>query len=155
MNVVKALALAATLTIPAVAIAQSSEEAAENAVEARHGFMIMLAINMAQLSGMAKGEIAYDEAAASRAAANIVALTQYDAPALFIEGTSSEEIEDSDALPAIWENPQRFGERFAALREAAAGSPDAVKGGQENLAPVLQGLGGACKACHDDFRKED
>ena len=155
MNAVKALALAAALIVPAVALAQSAEEAAENAVEARHGFMTMLAINMGQLSGMAKGDIPYDEAAASRAAANIVALTQYDAPALFIEGTSSEEMEDSAALPAIWENPQGFGERFAALRDAAAGSPDAVMGGQENLAPVLQKLGGACKACHDDFRQED
>ena len=131
------------------------DEQAEKAIEARHGFMTMLGINMGQLAGMAKGEIAYDEAAATRAAANIVALTQYDAPALFIEGTSSEDNDDSDALPAIWEKPDDFRAKFAALGEAAAGSPDAVKGGQENLGPVLQKIGGACKACHDNYRKAD
>ena len=155
MTPVKAITLAVALAIPALAAAQSAEEAADDAVEARHGFMTMLGINMGQLSGMAKGEIAYDEALASRAAANIVALTQYDAPALFVEGTSSEDRDDSEALPAIWENPDDFRAKFAALGEAAAGSPDAVAGGQESLGPVLQKLGGTCKACHDDYRKAD
>ncbi len=155
MTPVKALAVTLALALPGVALAQSAEEAAEKAIEARHGFMTMLGINMGQLSGMAKGEIAYDEAAATRAAANIVALTQYDAPALFIEGTSSEDNDDSDALPAIWEKPDDFRAKFAALGEAAAGSPDAVMGGQENLGPVVQKIGGACKACHDNYRKAD
>lgn len=152
---VAAVAFAALVTASPFAAAQSADEAAENAIEARHGYMTMLGINMGQLSGMAKGEIDYDEAMASRAAANIVALTQYDAPALFIPGTSSDENDDSDALPAIWNNPDDFGAKFAALTEAAAGSPDAVMGGQENIAPVLQKLGGACKACHDNYRKAD
>lgn len=155
MTPVKAVALACSLALPAAALAQSAEDAAEDAVEARHGFMTMLGINMGQLSGMAKGEIAYDAAAASRAAANIVALTQYDAPALFVQGTSSEDMDDSEALPAIWENPDDFRAKFAALSEAAAGSPDAVAGGQENIGPALQRLGGTCKACHDDYRKAD
>ncbi|WP_207102485.1 c-type cytochrome [Paracoccus shandongensis] len=148
---VKAITLAAVLALPALALAQDAKEA----VEARHGFMTMLGINMGQLAGMAKGEIAYDEAAATLAASNIVALTQYDAPALFVEGTSSKDMRDSEALPAIWENPDDFRAKFVALREAAAGSPEAVKGGQGNVGPVLQKLGGACKNCHDDYRKED
>ncbi|WP_347140045.1 cytochrome c [Paracoccus sp. SSK6] len=155
MTPVKAITLAALLALPTLVAAQSAEDAAEQALEARHGFMTMLGINMGQLAGMAKGEIAYDEAMASRAAANILALTQYDAPALFIPGTSSEEIDDSDALPAIWEKPDDFRARFAALGEAAAGSADAVKGGQANVGPVVQKLGGACKNCHDNFRKKD
>lgn len=155
MPPVKAIAVAVALSLPTLAVAQSAEEAAESAIEARHGFMTMLGINMGQLAGMAKGEIAYDEALASRAAANIVALTQYDAPTLFIEGTSSADTDDSEALPAIWENPDDFRAKFAAMSEAAAGSPDAVKGGQGNLGPVLQKLGGTCKACHDDYRKAD
>ena len=151
MTPVKAITLAAVLALPALALAQD----AEDAVEARHGFMTMLGINMGQLAGMAKGEIAYDEAAASLAAANIVALTQYDAPSLFVEGTSSEDMRGSEALPAIWENPDDFRAKFAALREAAAGSLEAVKGGQGNLGPAVQKLGGACKSCHDDYRKND
>ncbi|MCZ0961420.1 c-type cytochrome [Paracoccus benzoatiresistens] len=152
---VKAFTLAAVLALPTLAVAQSADDAAKEALEARHGYMTMLGINMGQLAGMAKGEVAYDEALASRAAANILALTQYDAPALFTPGTSSEEIDESDALPAIWEKPDDFGAKFADLSKAAAGSPDAVKGGQGNVGAVVQKLGGACKACHDDYRKKD
>lgn len=155
MTPAKAITLALTLSLPFAAGAQSAQEAAEAALKGRQGFMTMMGINMGQLAGMAKGEIAYDEAQASRAAANIVALTQYHVPALFVEGTSSEDMEQSEALPAIWENPEGFSTKFAALGEAAAGSPEAVMGGQENLGPVVQKLGGACKACHDDYRKAD
>lgn len=151
----KALTLAALLALPALAAAQSPEEAAEAALEARHGYMTMLGIELGQLAGMAKGDIAYDAAAASRAAANIVALGQYDATGLFIPGTSADEIEGSEALPAIWERPEDFRDRFAALSEAAEGSPDAVAAGPDSLGPVLQKLGGACNQCHDDFRKKD
>lgn len=152
---VKTVTLAVALAVPTIVAAQSAEEAREDAIEARHGFMTMLGLNMGQLAGMAKGEIAYDEGMASRAAANIVALTQYDAPALFVEGTSAEDTDDSDALPAIWQDQQDFRASFAALGDAAAGSPDAVRGGQGNLGPVLQKLGGACKSCHDDYRRND
>lgn len=160
MNILKALAVAAVLALPALTLpslvaAQSDDEVREGALEARHGFMKMLGINMGQLAGMAKGEIPYDEAAASRAAANITALSQYDASSLFIDGTSTDEIQDSEALPAIWQNREDFNAKFATLTEAAAGSADAVKGGQGNVGPVLQKLGGSCKSCHDDYRKAD
>lgn len=146
----KLILIAALAAAPAIAHA----DAAEDAIEARQGFYKMLAINMGTLAGMAKGEIAYDEAQAAAAGANIEALTGYDLPALFIEGTSSEDNPETEALPAIWENPEGFAEKFAGLQEAAAGASQAVMGGQENVGAVVQKLGGACKACHDDFRKK-
>lgn len=151
MTLVKAIVLAAGLFVPSIAVAQD----ADDILEARHGYMSLLGFNMGQLSGMAKGEIAYDADGASLAASNIVALTNYDVWPLFVEGTSSEDLDDSEALPAIWENPDDFRAKFAALREAAAGAPEAVAGGQDAVGPVLQQLGGACKACHDDYRKAD
>lgn len=129
-------------------------DAAEDAVEARQGYFVMMGMNMGQLAGMAKGEIAYDEAAASRAAANIEALAGYHLPGLFIDGTSTDDMSDTEALPAIWANKDGFAARFAQLQEAAAGKSEAVKGGQANVGPAVQALGGACKACHDDFRKK-
>lgn len=151
MTAVKALVLAATLVAPSVAIAQD----ADDILEARHGYMSLLGFNMGQLSGMAKGEIPYDAAGATLAASNIVALTNYDVWPLFVEGTSSEDLAQSEALPAIWDNPDDVRAKFAALREAAAAAPEAVAGGQEAVGPALQKLGGACKACHDDYRKAD
>ncbi len=143
------LTAAAVAVLPILAHA----DAAEDAIEARHGYMKMLAINMGQLAGMAKGEIGYDEAMASHAASNISALSGYDLPSLFVAGTSSDENPESDALPVIWAKPEEFSNKFMEFREAASGAADAVKGGQGSVGPVVQKLGTACKGCHDTYRK--
>lgn len=150
MRLLSLTATFATALLPVFAHA----DAVEDALKARQGYMKMLALNMGTLSGMAKGEIAYDEAAAAKAGSNIEALTNYTVADLFIEGTAAGEVESSEALPAIWENPDKFARQFAALSEAAAGAGEAVKGGQENVGPALQKLGGACKECHDSFREK-
>lgn len=146
----KLFLVAAIAAFPVLAHA----DAAEDALEARQGFMKMLGINMGTLAGMAKGEIAYDAAAATTAGNNIEALTKYTVPALFIEGTSPDDGVETEALPAIWENSEDFAAKFAALGEAAAGAGAAAGGGQEAVGPVVQKLGEACKACHDDYRKD-
>lgn len=140
--------------VPAFLPTLSLADAVEDALEAREGFMKMLAINMGTLSGMAKGDIAYDAAAATAAGDNIEALSKYTLPALFIEGSSPADGIETEALPAVWENSADFGTKFAGLQEAAAGAGAAAGGGQEALGPLLQKLGGACKACHDTYRKD-
>lgn len=130
-------------------------DAAEDAIEAREGYMKMLALNMGTLAGTAKGEIPFDQAAVTAAAANIEALSTYSTlPALFIPGTSPADGKETEALPAVWEKPEDFAAKYTGFQQAAAGAGTAVAGGQDALGPVLQKLGGACKACHDDFRKE-
>lgn len=125
----------------------------EDVLAARQGYMKLIGLNMGVLSGMARGNIDYDEEVAATAAGNLEALTHYAAPTLFVEGTSSADLSDSGALPAIWENPEDFGTKFAALGQAVAGSSDAVRGGVANVGPALQTIGGACKECHDTYRK--
>lgn len=147
------LLIAALASLPLTALAQD-DDPIEQAIEARHGFYQMLAINMGTLAGMAKGDIAYDEAVASRAAANIETLTHYDLPSLFIADSGSDKAKDSAAKPDIWAKPDEFKAKFAGLQEAATGAPEAVKGGAANVGPVVQKLGGACKACHDVFREK-
>lgn len=148
----KLFLVAAIAAFPVLAHA----DAAEDAIEARHGFMKMMAMNMGVLAGMAKGEIAYDAAAATTAGNNIETLTHYDTlPALFIPGTSVDEGQDSEALPAIWEKSEDFANKFAALGEAATGAGAAAGGGADAVGPVVQKLGEACKACHDDYRKKE
>ncbi|WP_410218514.1 c-type cytochrome [Paracoccus sp. (in: a-proteobacteria)] len=141
---------AAALLVAGSAFAQSPEDA----MEARHGFMTMISIEMGTLAGMAKGEVGYDEAAATAAASNLMALAQYDAPKLFVKGSSSDDLEGSDALPAIWTDRNDFEAKFAALREATAGIDQAVTGGQGNLGPVVQQLGVTCRNCHQPYRMD-
>lgn len=146
------LLASAIVTLPFAAFAQ--DDPAENAIEAREGYMKMLAINMGTLSAMAKGDLAYDAGAAGVAGANIEALADYDLPGLFIEGSAPGDGVETEALPSVWEDSAGFAEKFAGLQEAAAGAGEAVAGGQDSIGPVLQKLGGACKACHDDFREK-
>ncbi|KGJ05398.1 Cytochrome c556 [Paracoccus halophilus] len=146
------LTAAALATIPLAAIAQ--DDPIRNTIEARQGFYKMLAINMGTLAGMAKGDIEYDETGASLAAANIEALAGYDLPSLFLEGSASGEVDGTAALPDIWEDMDDFRAKFDGLREAAAGASTAVTGGAGNVGPVVGKLGGACKACHDDYREK-
>lgn len=144
------LAILAT-AFAAPALAQSAEE---SAVKARQGFYTAISIEMGTLAGMARGEVEYDEAAASAAAANLMALASYDAPKLFVEGTSTDDLENTNALPAIWQDNDDFRAKYAALTEATAGIDQAVMGGQGNVGPVVQKLGVACRDCHQSYRRD-
>lgn len=140
------------LLLPVAAMAQ--DDAIQDAVKGRQGYFTMLSIDMGTLAGMAKGDIAYDEAAAVAAATNIQALTQYNLPPLFVEGSSTEQLgRATGAKPNIWTDAAGFSEKYAALRDAAADLPASVAGGQGNVGPALGKVGGTCKACHDDFRQ--
>ena len=71
-------------------------------------------------------------------------------PTLFPPGSGGL---DTEALPAIWENPEDFAQRVDAFREAAANLNDvAGKGGA--LGPAVKQVGQTCKGCHDGYRAE-
>lgn len=146
------LILAAALSlVPMTALAE--EETPEQiALEARHGYMLMLGANMGPLAAMAKGEIPYDEAAATLHANNLAALANYEVEMHFLPGTAQGEMEGSDALPAVWANPDDVRAKHEDLKKAALAAPEGVKGGAENVAKVVQNLGLACKSCHDTYR---
>ena len=80
--------------------------------------------------------------------ANALAELAKIAPTLFPEGSG----EDSDALPAIWENPEDFTEKLVAFEVAAVNLAAAMGGDQ--VGPAAQQLGQACKGCHDDYRAQ-
>ena len=150
MRILLAAAIAA---LPLTALA---EDAKEEAIEARKGYFIMLSTNMGTLAGMAKGEIAYDEAQAATAAGNIELLSKYTLGMHFIEGTSMSDMPgETVAKPEIWTDNADFTQKFTALQTAAAGAGEAVKGGQGNVGPVVQKLGAVCKDCHDNYRGKE
>lgn len=146
------LILAAALSLsPMIAFAQE-DTPEQMALDARHGYMLMLNANMGPLAAMAKGELPYDEAAATLHASNIAALGNYEVEMHFLPGTADGEMEGSDALPKAWENLEDVRKKHEDLKTAALAAPEGVKGGPENVAKVVQDLGAACKACHDEYR---
>ncbi|HRO15699.1 MAG TPA: cytochrome c [Paracoccus sp. (in: a-proteobacteria)] len=146
------LILAAALTLTPMMASAQDDSPEEMALEARHGYMVMLASNMGPLAAMAKGEIPYDEAVATFHANNIAALANYEVEMHFLPGTAKGEIEGSDALPKAWQNLEDVRAKHENLKKAALAAPEGVKGGPEQVAAVVQNLGGACKSCHDEYR---
>lgn len=147
MRLILAAALALT---PALALAQ--DDAQRDALKARQGYMVAVATNMGPLAAMAKGELEYSEETAVFHANNLAALGEYAVEMHFLPGTAQGELEGSNALPAAWTNIEDVMAKHGDFEKAAAAAPEGVKGGREQVAAVVQNLGGTCKACHDDYR---
>jgi cytochrome c556 len=150
--------LAALLALPAgLAFAQEEDETPEDiAIEIRHGHMLNYAANLQRLGAMAQGNADYDATVAQTAADNLVYLASIDQSHYWLPGTSSEEHEDSAALPAIWENPDDFLAKQVALRDAVTNLQSAAGTDLAGLQGAMQGVGQACGSCHEQYRvKED
>jgi cytochrome c556 len=105
------------------------------------------------LGGMAQGTIPYDAAVATASAENLDRLAQIDQGRYWLPGTSSEDLEESQALPAIWENIEDFQAKQAGLREAVANLVTAAGNDQASLGAAMGGIGQACGACHQAYRE--
>ena len=65
------------------------------------------------------------------------------------------EARGGDALDALWENKPDFNEKMGTLREATANLQDALNSGDMGaFGGAVQGVGQACKGCHDNYRAE-
>lgn len=130
-----------------------AETPAERAVHYRQGVFEAMGWHFGALRAMVRGDAPYEAGRALHHAEAVAALSK-----MVAEGfpAGSDTGAPTEALPAIWEKPDAFAERVEALIAAGPVLVEAAKGGtQQALGPGLQAAGGACKACHDSFRKED
>jgi cytochrome c556 len=136
--------------------ASQDQETLDKAVAARQGLMKLIVWEAGPLFAMAKGDMAYDAATAEANAKDLDTLAQYGADALFLPGTSREEMGDKTlALPSIWEKQTDFVHNFDALREQTANVAAEAGKGQEQLTASVAELGKACGNCHENFRHKD
>lgn len=135
------------------AVAQEEPFAVER--QARQGQFKLLGFNIGPLAGMAQGRVAYDPAIARAAADNIAAIASMDQARLWPLGSDNETITGTRALPAIWADPEGFADRLAGLRDAAAAMQLAAGTDLNALRGAVRQLGGACSACHEDFREPE
>jgi cytochrome c556 len=90
--------------------------------------------------------------------ANAAAIDSY-APQVktwFPAGSGPQDGVKTHALAAVWTQPDAFGAKAAKLTDAADALNAAAKSG--DLAAVrgaVPPLGGACKGCHDEFRRKE
>lgn len=120
-------------------------EATEPSVKARQELMDGMAAAAKALGGMAKGEVAFDAAAAEAAKAVIVANSAEIAAKFEAQATDPK----STAKAEIWTSWDDFVAKAGALNTAAQ-ALDATT--LEGVQAGMEGVGGACGACHKAYK---
>lgn len=154
MSRIRVAGLAGLVTAAVVATlasAQGSDPLAA-AVNARQSHMQLYQFNLMTLGGMAQGAIAYDAAAATAAANNLVALSGLDQSGYWLPGTATGEIEGSRARAELWANIEDAVAKGQALNAAAVAMAAAAGTDQASLQAAMGALGAACGACHESYR---
>ncbi len=150
MKLIVSLTLAAAATVLALP-AQAQFAKPEDAIKYRKAVMTLQGAHFGRIAGMAAGRIPFDAAVAVENATIFEMATRLPM-AGFIPGSDKG---DTKAKPEIWTDAAKFkahGDKLNAdavklLAAAKTGSLDTMKAA---VGPV----GGSCKGCHDDFRKE-
>lgn len=140
---------AATATLALSAHAQFAKP--EDAIKYRKAVMTLQGSHFGRIAAMANGRVPFDAAAVVENATVLEMVTRLPL-AGFTAGSDKGE---TRAKPEIWSDTAKFktvGEKLNAdavklLAAAKTGNIDTIKAA---VGPV----GGDCKSCHDDFRKE-
>lgn len=158
MTFSRVLATAAITAMAGTGLAQAEshvDPAIAAAIKARQSHMSLYAFNLSVLGGMARGNTEYNADLAKAAASDLAKLATLTQMSYWPEGSSSEDVEGTAALPAAWENFDDIMGKAGALAEAAA-SLEAVAGdGLEALQAGFGPVGGACGTCHKAYRVPD
>ena len=149
MKLVASLALvaAATLTLPA----QAQFAKPEDAIKYRQSALTIMANHFGRVGAMASGRAPFDANAAAANAA--IAETMSKLPwAAFVEGSGTG---NTRAKPEIWSDNAKFKAAAEKMQGEMSKLAAAAKTGNlDNIKAAFGPVGGACKACHDDFRKD-
>ena len=127
------------------------DDGAEATIDYRQGLMRALGGNVAATAAIIVDGAEFRD--------NLLIHTRYivdatrDIPALFPEGS---DFGETDALPSIWEEVEKFAQRSQENHEAALALHEAVEQGDD--AAIMAGfrsVGQSCRSCHEDFRRRD
>ncbi len=150
------LALCA-LSVGQLALADNhiSDKQIETAVKARKAHMQLYAFHLGTLGAMAKDEAPYDAEAAQSAADAIATLAGLPQSGYWLPGSDNGSIENTRALPAIWAEGSDVGKKAQEFSAAVMAMQTAAGSGVDGLKAAMGPLGGACSACHKEYRQSD
>lgn len=123
----------------------------EDAIKYRKAAFTVMAAHFGRVAAMANGRIPFDaKAAASNAEiATMMSALPY---AGFVDGSDKG---DTKAKPEIWSERDKFNAAASKMQDEMAKLNAAAKTGDiAVIKAAVGGVGQACKACHDTYRKE-
>lgn len=140
----------ATVLVVGLSTPIAAEPSAEDAYQYRESIMTSLKGHAGAISMITRG-LAGDPSHISSHAQAIANLST-ELSSIFPQGSN---VEDSEALPAIWEEPEKFAEAVARAEEAMAALGAAASDSNvEAVGRAFHKVGEACKGCHESFREE-
>lgn len=140
------------LAVGALAVAGSAmaQPKPEQYVKQRQSALTLMGWYFGPLGAVAKGEKPFNKDDAIRATSFLVPLSKMPWES-FVPGT--ETIGNTKALPVVWTNAAKFKELQGNLQtEIGKLAAMANAGDEAGFKKQFGAVGGACKACHDDFR---
>ena len=131
--------------------ALAQERKSEDQIKMRKGALTVMSWNFGVIGAMAKGQRPYDQAEAVKRA-EAVAFASHLPWEAFGPGTDTG---DTRALPAIWQQGDKFKAAQERLESETAKLVQAAKSGDAGqLKSQFGATAKACANCHDDFRKK-
>jgi len=142
------VAIALGMVVAQGAIAQAKPEVL---VKQRQAAMTLIGKYFGPMAGMAQGKIPFNAGVVQRNAGFLDNLSRmpwdgFDASTRGI---------DTKALPAVYDNAEKFKEAASRLENEAAKLVAVSKGGDEGAIKAQIGaVGKSCGGCHNDFRQK-
>ncbi len=144
--------LTALLSLATLAFSSSSFSATApaDAVKYRKAVMSAMAAHTGAFSLINFGRVEHQDHLRAHVEALAALGTQVNA--LFPAGTGTG---DTDALPLIWQEQDKFAQLVKATEKSTAELRDAVVAGDKAATmQAFKAVGESCKGCHDRYRKE-
>jgi cytochrome c556 len=143
-------ALAALLVALSLWTPAGAETKPEDAIKYRHAVMTGMAAHIEALSMIALGMVDHPDHLQNHAEA--LANAGAELSVLFPSGSGEG---DTEALPIIWEEPDKFSAAVAEAEKTTAALRDAAAGGDRKaVIDAFKAAGKACKDCHEHYREE-
>lgn len=146
------MTLAAAVLALATALPAAAQFAKpEDAIKYRKAAFTVMATHFGRVGAMANGRIPFDAKAAADNAEIATAMSKLPFVA-FIPGSDTG---DTRAKPSIWTDGEKVKNLAAKMQEEMVKFNAAAKTGNiDTIKAAVGETGKACKACHDDYRKE-
>ena len=145
------LAIAAVASLGAALPAAAQFAKPEDAVKYRKGAFTVMAAHFGRVAAMANGRVPFDAKVAADNAeiATMMSKLPY---AGFVDGSDKG---DTRAKPEIWSERDKFNAAATKMQDEMVKFNAVAKAGDLAALKAAAGnVGQACKACHDNYRKE-